>query len=181
MLDIAIILLLIFGFFNGLRRGFILQVFHLVSFIIAYVVADLYYDKLAPKLVLWIPYPNFSNNSSLKLFANNSHMEDAFYRAIAFVIIFFAVKIVLQIFGAMLEFIAQLPILKQLNVWAGGLLGFCEVYLIIFILLYIAALIPMEVLQKPLSNSYLAAEIIKNTPILSQNIKHLWIEYVAAA
>ena len=71
----------------------------------------------------------------------NVNLEDAYYRAIAFVVIFFAVKIILQIIGSMLDFIAQIPVLKQLNVWAGGLLGFLEVYLIIFIVLFIGALI----------------------------------------
>ena len=54
----------------------------------------------------------------------NVNLEDAYYRAIAFVVIFFAVKIILQIIGSMLDFIAQIPVLKQLNVWAGGILGF---------------------------------------------------------
>jgi uncharacterized membrane protein required for colicin V production len=179
MLDIAIIILLIMGFFIGLKRGFILQLVHLTGFIIAYIIANIYYDQLAPKITLWIPYPSFGNSSTLKLLTGSHNMEDAFYRAIAFVIIFFAVKILLQIIANMLDFIAHLPILKQLNVWAGGLLGFCEVYLILFILLYIAALIPMEVIQHPLENSTLASEIVKHTPILSQQIKHLWIEYVA--
>ncbi|HJV16206.1 MAG TPA: CvpA family protein [Bacillales bacterium] len=181
MLDLAIIILLIMGYFIGLKRGFILQLFHLTSFIIAYIVAYIYYDQLAPKLTLWIPYPDFGGDSALKLFSEASHMEDAFYRAIAFVIIFFVVKILLQIIGAMLDFIAHLPILRQLNVWAGGLLGFSEVYLILFILLYIAALIPMEVFQSPLENSALASQIVNHTPILSQQIKHLWIEYIANA
>ncbi|WML46406.1 CvpA family protein [Neobacillus sp. PS3-40] len=180
MLDLAIIILLIMGFFIGLRRGFILQLIHLTGFIIAYVVANIYYVQLAPKLTLWIPYPNFGNNATLKLFTSNGNMEDSFYRAVAFVIIFFAVKILLQIIGTMLDFIAHLPILRLLNVWAGGFLGFCEVYLILFILLYIAALIPMDVVQHPLENSFLASEIVKHTPILSQHIKHLWIEYVGA-
>jgi uncharacterized membrane protein required for colicin V production len=179
MLDLAIIILLIMGYFIGLKRGFILQLVHLSGFIIAYIVANVYYDQLAPKLTLWIPYPSFGNSAPLKLFAGSSNMEDSFYRAISFVIIFFAVKVLLQIIGNMLDFVAHLPILRQLNVWAGGLLGFCEVYLILFILLYIAALIPMEVIQNPLQNSILASEIVKHTPILSQQIKHLWIEYVA--
>jgi uncharacterized membrane protein required for colicin V production len=179
MLDIAIIIILIMGFFMGLKRGFILQLVHLTGFIVAYIIANIYYDQLAPKITLWIPYPSFGNISTLKLLTGSHNMEDAFYRAIAFVIIFFAVKILLQIIGNMLDFIAHLPILRQLNVWAGGFLGFCEVYLILFILLYIAALIPMEVIQHPLENSTLASEIVKHTPILSQQIKHLWIEYVA--
>jgi uncharacterized membrane protein required for colicin V production len=108
-------------------------------------------------------------------------MEDAFYRAVAFVIIFFAVKILLQIIGSMLDFIAHLPILKQLNVWAGGILGFLEVYLIVFILLYIGALVPMEVLQNPLDDSIMSNLIINHTPVLSEQIKSMWIEYSAAS
>ena len=180
MLDLAIILLLVFGFFIGLKRGFILQLVHLTGFIIAYIVANLYYEELAPKLLLWIPYPNIGPSTPLKLLTNSNNMEEAFYRAVAFVIIFFAVKIVLQIIGSMLDFIAHLPILKQLNVWAGGILGFLEVYLIIFILLYIGALVPMEVLQKPLDDSVMANLIVNHTPVFSQQIKSMWIEYSAA-
>src|SRR4051812_43301567 len=180
MIDLVIILLLIFGFFIGLKRGFILQLVHTIGFIIAYIVANLYYDDLAPKLTLWVPYPNLGTTSPLKLFSENGNMEEAFYRAIAFVIIFIAVKVLLQIIGSMLDFIAHLPILKQLNVWAGGVLGFAEVYLIIFILLYIAALVPMEVLQKPLDDSIMANLIVNHTPFLSQQIKSMWIEYSAA-
>jgi uncharacterized membrane protein required for colicin V production len=180
MLDLAIIIFLIIGFFVGLKRGFILQLVHLIGFIIAYVAANSYYDELAPKLTLWIPYPNFGNVSSLKILTDSSNMEAAFYRAIAFVIIFFAVKVLLQIIGSMLDFVAHLPVLRQLNVWAGGLLGFIEVYLVIFILLYISALVPIELFQNGLEDSVMANAIVNHTPILSQQIKSLWIEYTAA-
>lgn len=180
MLDLAILILLVIGLFIGLKRGFILQAVHLTGFIIAYVAAYLYYKDLAPKLTLWVPYPNLGTESPLKLLAENSNIEDAFYRAIAFIIIFFAVKILLQIIGSMLDFIAHLPILKQLNVWAGAVLGFLEVYLILFILLYIAALIPMAALQNPLDDSVMASMIVNHTPFLSQQIKGMWLEYSTA-
>jgi uncharacterized membrane protein required for colicin V production len=173
MMDLVIILLLIIGFFVGLKRGFILQLVHLTGFIIAYIVAYLYYDQLAPKLTLWIPYPNLGEGTVLKILTDSTDVETAFYSAIAFVIIFFAVKVVLQIIGSMLDFIAHLPVLRQLNVWAGGLLGFFEVYLLIFILLYIAALIPIELIQSLLDHSILAKAIVNHTPILSQQIKSL--------
>ncbi|WP_312471074.1 CvpA family protein [Neobacillus sp.] len=173
MMDLVIILLLIIGFFIGLKRGFILQLVHLTGFIIAYIVAYLYYDQLAPKLTLWIPYPNLGEGTVLKILTDSTDVETAFYSAIAFVIIFFAVKVILQIIGSMLDFIAHLPVLRQLNVWAGGLLGFFEVYLLIFILLYIAALIPIELIQSLLDHSVLAKAIVNHTPILSQQIKSL--------
>lgn len=177
MLDLAILVFLIFGFFIGLKRGFILQIIHLIGFIIAFIVAYIYYDQLAPKLTLWIPYPSFGSDSTLQLLFDNGNLEESYYRAIAFVVIFFAVKIILQIVGNMLDFVAHLPILKTLNIWAGGALGFVENYLIIFLLLYIAALLPIEAVQGQLSNSILANLMVEYTPYFSGQIKELWIEY----
>ncbi|KAF0819439.1 MULTISPECIES: CvpA family protein [unclassified Cytobacillus] len=180
MLDLAIIIILVFGFLIGLKRGFILQLIHLTGFIIAFIVARMYYSELAPKLTLWVPYPSFSSDSAIKTLFENADLEDAYYRAIAFVVIFFAVKILLQIIGSMLDFVAHLPVLKQLNVWAGGILGFIEVYLIMFIVLYIAALVPIEVLQGPINNSFMAELMVKNTPVLSNQFKEMWVEYIGA-
>jgi uncharacterized membrane protein required for colicin V production len=180
MLDLAILLIFLIGFFVGLKRGLILQVIHLTGFILAFVVAAIYYDNLAPKLTLWVPYPNIGSETPLELIFNGDNFEDAYYRAIAFAIIFFAVKIFLQIIGAMLDFIAHIPILKQLNVWAGGILGLIEVYLLIFIILYIAALLPIEFIQSPLKDSIISQAIINNTPIFSKQIKEMWFNYMAA-
>ncbi|RHW40691.1 CvpA family protein [Neobacillus notoginsengisoli] len=180
MLDLALILLFVMGFFIGLKRGLILQLLHLTGFIIAYIVAYKYYDTLAPKLKLWVPYPSMGDSTSLLFFSSPAGLEDAFYRAFAFVAIFFVVKVIVQIIGSMFDFIAHLPILRTLNVWAGGILGFMEVYLILLLLLYISALLPIEAIQKPLENSIVAEAIVKHTPIISEQLKELWIEYVAA-
>ena len=180
MLDLVLFIILILGFFIGLKRGFILQLIHLIGFVVAFIIAYLNYEKLAPKLTLWVPYPSFGSGTTIQMFFDNVNLEDAYYRAIAFVVIFFAVKIILQIIGSMLDFVANIPILKQLNVWAGGLLGFLEIYLIVFILLYIAALVPIDSLQTLINDSSLAKGIIKNTPIFSQQIKEMWFEYMGS-
>lgn len=180
MLNLAILIILIFGFLVGLKRGFILQLIHLIGFIVAFIVAYSYYDKLAPKLTLWIPYPNFGSDSTFQLLLDNGNLESAYYRAISFVVIFFAAKIAMQIIGSMLDFVANLPILKTLNVWAGGILGFLEVYLILFIILYIAALLPIEMVQSSLGKSGLANMIVEHTPYFSDQIKEWWIEYKAS-
>ena len=46
MLDLIILIILGFGFLIGLKRGFILQIIHLTGFIIAFIIAYLYYDQL---------------------------------------------------------------------------------------------------------------------------------------
>lgn len=180
MLDLAILFIFVIGFFIGLKRGLILQIIHLTGFIIAFILAATYYDNLAPKLTLWIPYPNLGNGTPFEFILDGHNVEQAYYRAIAFAGIFFAVKIFLQIIGAMLDFIAHIPILKQLNIWAGGILGLIEVYLLTFIILYILALFPIEFIQAPLNDSAFAQAIVNHTPIFSKQIKEMWFEYMAS-
>lgn len=178
MVDIILLLLLIFGFFIGLKRGFILQLFHLVGFIVAFILAVLYYDQLAAKLALWIPYPELSDESAWADFLQGLPLEIAFYNAIAFAIIFFAVKIVLQIIASMLDFVAELPILHSVNKLLGGILGFVEIYLIIFVILYILALTPLSTVQTWINDSGIAMFIVEHTPILSEKIKELWFTHI---
>src|SRR5699024_8985380 len=136
MISLLLLVILLFGFLMGLKRGFILQLLHLIGFIVAFIVARLYYKPLAAALVSWIPYPELDSEQAWAMFINSMPMENAFYNAIAFAIIFFATKVVLQIIASMLDFVARLPILRHLNSILGAIFGFVEVYLILFILLY---------------------------------------------
>lgn len=177
MFDLILLFILLMGFLVGLRRGLILQIVHLIGFIAAYIVAYLYYDDLAPKLKLWIPYPSLGGDGAISLIIKNANVEEVFYRAVSFIILFIAVKIVMHIIGSMLDFLAQFPILKQINGWAGGIFGFIEVYLIIFLLVYILALVPIDKVQSTIENSFVANIMVHHTPIFSDAINQLWIEY----
>ncbi|MGR3765291.1 CvpA family protein [Rossellomorea sp. NS-SX7] len=176
MLDLVLLIILLAGFFTGLQRGFILQAVHMTGFIISFIVAYIYYDQLAPKLTLWIPYPVLDEQSKLNMIFEMTNMDQAYYRVIAFAMIFFAVKIIVHVFGSMLDFVAHLPILKQLNVIGGGLLGLIETYLIIFILLFIAVLLPIDTVQSFINDSFIAQAMVKHTPVFSELVKDWWIE-----
>ncbi|MBH9967033.1 CvpA family protein [[Bacillus] enclensis] len=176
MLDLVLFIILLVGFLTGLRRGFILQAVHMTGFIIAFIVAYIYYDQLAPKLTLWIPYPSLDEQSKLQMIFEMTNMDQAYYRVIAFALIFFAVKIIVHIFGSMLDFVAHLPILKQLNVLGGGLLGLIETYLIIFILLFIAVLLPIDTVQSFINDSFIAQAMVKHTPVFSDMVKDWWLQ-----
>lgn len=174
MLDLAILAILLIGLLIGLKRGFILQLVHMTGFIVAFIVAYVFYGDLAPNLKMWIPFPAIGDSSTLNMFFESVGLETAYYNAIAFAIVFFATKILWHMIGSMLNFITYLPILKQLNRWGGAILGFAEVYLIIFIILYIGALLPMDSIQEPLTSSFMAETIVKHTPFLSEQVKDLW-------
>ena len=178
MLDIVLFIILLFGTLVGLKRGFILQFIHLTGFIVAYIVAYQYYDDLAPKLKLWVPYPATAEGPAILSLLEGEDLEASFYRAIAFVILFIGTKIVMQIIGSMFDFVALLPVLKQLNRWAGSILGFLESYLALFVILYIGALVPVEQLQQVLEQSVLADLIVNHTPYFSDKVNELWIQYM---
>src|SRR5699024_1519502 len=97
MLTLILLVLLMFGFFIGLKRGLIYQIVHLTGLIAAFVVAYLYFDDLAPRLRLWIPYPSGGSDTTFSFFSSVLNLEDAYYNAIAFAILFFATKILMHI------------------------------------------------------------------------------------
>jgi uncharacterized membrane protein required for colicin V production len=175
VIDIIILFLLLMGTLVGLKRGFILQFIKLISFVVSILVASMFYQSLAPQLT-WIPAPNFSGGQAqLAFFSGN--LETAYYNTIAFIILFILTKILLAIIGGLLTTIASIPVIKQVNKLLGGVLGFLETYLFVFILLFVAALLPVDALQTMLSKSILADAIVSNTPYLSGLVKDLWTTY----
>ncbi|WP_088103766.1 CvpA family protein [Halalkalibacter urbisdiaboli] len=174
MLSFIILFLLLCSFFVGRRRGFILQVIHLVGFIVSLIVAYKYYGELASFIRLWIPYPQISSDSPVGMILNVLDGESVYYSGIAFALLFIGTRIILQIFGAMLDFVAHLPILRSVNRLLGGILCFLEAYLIILILIYVAALLPVELVQELLQKSIVAQLMINHTPILSEWLQEIW-------
>ncbi|WP_017473352.1 CvpA family protein [Amphibacillus jilinensis] len=177
MLDIIIFALLVFGIFRGLKRGLILQVFHFISFFVAFTVAVIFYGRLAGHLEMLIPYPRIAAEE-WAFFQDVLSLENAYYNMIAFAILFFGTKIILSIIASMLDSIASLPILSAFNNLLGAVFGFVEQYLVLFVLLYIASLLPVSQIQSLLEGSRLASLMINHTPILSEQIQSLWFEHI---
>ncbi|GAB2570186.1 CvpA family protein [Gracilibacillus alcaliphilus] len=170
MVNLILIILFLIGILVGLRRGLILQFLHLTSFIIAFIVAARYYDNVASKLELWIPYPEMMSGSTWAIFGDMISLEAAYYNAIAFGGLFIVTKIVLQIVATMLDFVADIPILRSINNILGAVLGFLEVYLVVFILLYIFALAPVSYVQDYIDQSGIAKRIVEHTPVLTDKV-----------
>lgn len=178
MLDILILILLVAGLITGARRGLIVQLIQMTGFIIALIVAYTYYKPLADKFVLWIPFPAITASSQLTIAVDNLELDQTFYRVIAFVLIFIAVKFALQLIGSMFDFLKYLPILGFVSNLVGAVLGFIEFYFILFVLLYVFALLPIDFIQNLISNSILTGWMLEHTPILSELVKNWWYIYI---
>lgn len=175
--DLLILAVFAFSLIIGIKRGFVVQAMNLISFVVALIVALIYYKPLADKFVLWIPYPGFTENSTMTIVLDTLDVDRTFYRILAFALIFFVMKIVLQIVGSMFDFLTYLPVLKSLNRILGAALCFVEFYLITFIVLYVLALIPFEALQVRLDRSILTGLILEHTPIITQMFQNWWYIY----
>ena len=178
MLDILILILLVAGLITGARRGLIVQLIHMTGFIIALIVAYTYYKPLAEKFVLWIPFPAVTSGSTLTIAVESLDLDQTFYRIIAFAIIFLAVKFALQLLASMFDFLKYMPILGFISNVAGAVLGVIEFYFIMFVLLYVFALLPIDFLQNLIANSILTGWMLEHTPILSEMVKNWWFIYI---
>ncbi|UTT42127.1 CvpA family protein [Exiguobacterium aurantiacum] len=159
------------GIINGFRRGAILQLGHWVALIISFLVANAYYRDLAEAFKLWIPYPSQLDGSLpegvIDLNALTG-LEMTFYNVFWFVVLFVITKLVLHLILSMLDFLTDLPILRQLKGIIGAVLGFFEAYVITFFILWVIAFVPMASVQSAVDNSSLATYIIQDTPYLSE-------------
>lgn len=176
MLSAILFIILVISFFIGYRRGFILQILHVAGLIVSFIVAYLYYEDVAHYIRLWIPFPQLSEDSGLTLLVDSFGAEMVYYNGLAFIILFFVTKIVMQVFASLFEFLAHLPVLHFINGWLGGILGFLEGLVVLVIVLHLAALIQWDILQALLQNSSFAQMIFEYTPIISNELKELWIE-----
>ncbi|MGN7388249.1 CvpA family protein [Sporosarcina sp. SAFN-015] len=177
MLDLIILFLFLGGLITGFRRGLIVQLIHMTGFIIALIFAYVYYKPLSEKFVLWIPYPGVTAGSKLSWTVEQLDLDQTFYRMLAFVLIFIVVKFALQLIASMFDFLKFLPVLGFLSRFGGAILGFIEFYILIFLLLYLLAMLPLDFIQEMIGRSLLADAIFEHTPIISETVKKWWYIY----
>ncbi|MFJ7934947.1 CvpA family protein [Sporosarcina sp. NPDC096371] len=177
MLDLLILFLLFAGLVTGFRRGLILQIIHMTGFIAALFVAYTYYKQLAEKFVLWIPYPGVTAGSKLSMSLEELDLDETFYHLLAFVLIFLIVKFGLQLIASMFDFLKYLPVLGFLARFAGALFGFVEFYILIFLVLYLLVMVPIDFVQELLGKSMLAKTMFEHTPLFSEMVKNWWFIY----
>ncbi len=178
MIDIILLILLIGGIIVGAKRGLVVQLIHMIGFIIALVVAYKYYKPLSEYFVLWIPYPAVNENSQFTLVVEQLDLEQTFYQLLAFALIFFVVKFALQLIASMFDFLKYLPVLGFFSKILGAVLGFIEAYILLFIFVYVFALLPLDAVQSRLENSGIAQYMLEHTPYFSEKVKEWWYIYM---
>ncbi|AQQ52842.1 CvpA family protein [Planococcus lenghuensis] len=178
MLDILLLILLVGGLIVGFVRGLVVQLIHMVGFIIALFIARLYYIPLAENFDLWIPYPAITEASRFTIAVERLNLTETFYQIFAFALIFFAAWLLLQIIASILNFLKYMPVLGFFSRLLGAVLGFVEAYILVFFALYLFALLPIAIVQDALEGSGIARTLLENTPYFSSQVKEWWYIYL---
>jgi uncharacterized membrane protein required for colicin V production len=111
----------------GYRRGFVLQLFHLIGTIAAVIIAALNFEHLASRLDLILPYPSTTETLANPIFPDIVNAEYAYYDMSAFFVIFIVTKIVIQLIVSAFDYFQQIPVFGIVGEIIGAILGLFEI------------------------------------------------------
>lgn len=177
MISLIIVSLLCFQGYIGIKRGVILQAYYSVAYMLILVIASRYYQNLSQPLSLWLPYPSATLSSYFAFFSTTVglKLDQAFYYGCAFLAITLIGWIFVRFIGMFLTGLRHYPQYDVLREGGGLILGCLTAYVALTMILYLAALIPIDSWQTALSQSFLPRLMIRYTPILSNWLTQLWV------
>ncbi len=161
MLSFFIILILIGALIRGAHRGFLRQLIFSVGSLVVFFVAWHYNDPLSHSVA-----------KVLDIFSRQNFMADQMTRAISFGLIFILGQLLRSWLARASKAITWIPVIRQTNALAGGLLNLILVYCVIFIFLWIGNFLPYDNIHQLIANSPVASWITQQTPLLTETFIH---------
>lgn len=174
ILTTLIILILMGCFINGRRRGLLMMILMLGTYVVSWLVAKEGTQLVGGWLKTFLPPIGDEATFSANLL-NDVNNNLFFYNGIAFMIIFTVVSIICHWGIRQLNWIRRLPIIGTVDQLIGGLISFLIGYAIIYVVLIVMQLWPGEWWQLQIANSGLARFIITATPGMAQLVIHTLI------
>lgn len=159
IVSLIIIILLIFGFLLGFKRGFTYQLIKMIGIFAVLFLSIIFKDELGLFLL-----------NNFDIFNLNSTISIIIYQSISFIILFFVFNLILRIIlkiSASFEKILKATIILGIpSKILGGILGFIEYYIYIFLILMILSL---PIFNLNIKSSELANFMLNKTPIISKS------------
>ena len=168
MLDAVIITILIVGVLGGMSRGLIKQAVLLIGLVVCLVLAFSLRTPIATFMYEYLPFFKFGG-----LFSGVSIINILLYELIAFLIIFsllyLVLRILLKITGIIEKILDMTIILGFFSKIGGGIVGFIEAYILVFVFLFVCNQPFIRVTG--LDSSKVGNFILDKTPVMSGAIE----------
>lgn len=171
LLSGIIVVLLALAFRRGYRRGLVLQVLMTVGYLVVWLIARIGANPLAQGLSQIVGKLSLDSTTSAVSAEQSSHF---FLNGIAFSAILTIGYFVVRKVAFTLNKVTWLPVIHQVNSWAGGLINVVIRYVIVFLLLNILILLPISSMQRAYHDSTVAQWMVHQTPGLSKQVVTWW-------
>ena len=174
MITLLILLILFIGAYSGYKNGIMLQLIKAIGYVIAFMYAFDYYEWVSEYLFLLIPYPTpFAPESNPYYFYDDSFMfslDLSYYQIISFLLIFIIGWVIVRVLTQLISYtVNQIKVPEPYNGIGGAVIGFIMNYIVTFYLIFLASLIPVDLIQDQIADSSLAETMLTSTPSLSES------------
>lgn len=168
-IDIVLLVLFVSACFRGYRRGLLLELTSLAGAFLGLWVAYHFSASLVPLLQKNVPLPTQWTSGFYGLLP----ISTVVYKIMAFLVLFLAVKFGFYLLSSFINQLARLPILKQINAWAGLLFGLVQYIILLLIVVNLLHILPWSQGQQWVSQSALAQGVLSFTPDFTQQFKSI--------
>jgi len=166
LLDVLIIIFLALGTLLGFKRGAIKGAVTFFGTILVLILAWQLKNPISS--FMWNNLPFFKLGG---IFKGIEGINILLYEGIAFLVVFallyFILKLVIKLTGLLETILKMTVILAIPSKIIGAILGFCEYYIYIFVVLFFLSGLSFSIEGLEMQESDLASFILNNTPVLS--------------
>ncbi|GAA2911218.1 CvpA family protein [Enterococcus pseudoavium] len=177
MLTLVILFALLLSFYTGYRRGTAYQIVFSVGYLLSFIVARIFYQRLGSHLDLFVPYPSVVSESKMLYYSTEQafNLDKAFYAGFAFMLILAVGWLLTHLIAIFFKDLLFKVIVPQYDGIVAGILQLIICYVGIFLILKLVSFVPMALVQNQLEGSWYARFMIEHSLFLSSHFDNLWV------
>lgn len=177
MIGILLLISLLLAFYEGARRGTALQFIHVIGFIVSLAIAAQSYETVGKKIELYVPYMSVTSESKLAFFSQpqSFNLDHTFYAAFAYIAIVFGGWLLTKFLAIFFVGLRFTKLFGKFDWLFGGVMNSVLVYVIVFFILFLASLFPIDAVQALFTNDSISYHIVKDSPVLSNYFYRIWV------
>lgn len=138
MIGLVIFFILLFAFYEGARRGTVLQGIYFVGFLISFLVANNFYQEIGKKIELYVPYLSVSPDTEMVFYSQEMSFDlgKTYYAGVAFIGVFALGWLLTKFIGILCSNLRFYELFPYQWLLAGGLNVIIVYTMVLMILLY---------------------------------------------
>lgn len=157
--NIVIILLLLYGIYDGYRLGLAHEILRVVGFMFSLLIALFY-----------------ARDFGQAIFANSNLVNNPLLcNSISFFILFLLAGVLARIIISLVDKITYIPLVHEVNAFGGAVIGFLIAYLSVLFILNVIAVLPNNQIKEQYNQSNVSEFIVHKTPLISHQLFKKWL------